>query len=83
MTGTVCMLQGRHYAFDEGPNFRGLTVRPGSEVGVELGAVPGAGTQLPRCPTERRLLTCRVRLEVPDDEQLPAHISGGWARVQR
>lgn len=80
VTGTVRTIQGLHYAFDEGPNFGELTVRPGSEVGVELEAVPGAGTQLPGCSDEHQLLTYRVQLEVADDTELPACVPGepGW-----
>ncbi|MFI7496739.1 hypothetical protein ACH9D2_18715 [Kocuria sp. M4R2S49] len=42
-----------------------------------LAAVPGAGTQLPGCSAEHRLLTYRVRLAVADDAQLPGHVPGG------
>jgi hypothetical protein len=83
VTGTVRTVQGLHYAFDEGPNPGELTVRPGSEVGVELGAVPGAGTQLPGCSAEHRLLTYCVQLEVVDDVDLPAYTFDGYAWVRR
>ncbi|MEX5270388.1 DUF6578 domain-containing protein [Kocuria sabuli] len=71
VTGTVRAIEALHYAFDEGPNPGELTVRPSSELGVELDAVPGAGTQLPGCSTQHRLLTYRVRLEVADDAERP------------
>lgn len=80
VTGTVRAIQGLHYAFDEGPNPWELTMRPSSEVAVELEAVPGAGTQLPGCSAEHQLLTYGVRLEVNDDAQLPGYVPGepGW-----
>ena len=42
-------------------------MRPGNDVGVELEAVPGAGTQLPECSAGCPLLGYRVRLEVAAD----------------
>ncbi|WP_276321297.1 hypothetical protein [Kocuria rosea] len=42
-------------------------MRPGSDVGVELEAVSGAGTQLPGCSAGCQLLGYRVRLEVAAD----------------
>jgi hypothetical protein len=80
VTGTVRDIQGLHYAFDEGPNPGELTMRPGSEVAVELEAVPGIGTQLPGCSAEHQLLTYRVQLEVSDGAELPAYVPGepGW-----
>ncbi|MEX5234965.1 hypothetical protein [Kocuria arenosa] len=59
---------------DEGPNPGGLTVRPGSEVALELDAVPGAGTQLPECTREHGLLAHPVQLEVTEDAVLPARV---------
>lgn len=46
--------------------------RTDGEAGVELDAVPGAGTQLPGCSTQHQLLTYRVRLEVADVAEQPA-----------
>ena len=74
--GTVRAILGLHCAFDEGPNAGELAVRPGSEVGVELEAVPGAGTQLPGYSAEHRLLTYRVQLEVADGTELPGYVPG-------
>ena len=47
VTGAVRSAQALHYAFDEGANPGEMIIRPGSEVAVELDAVPGAGKQLP------------------------------------
>lgn len=51
-----------------------MIIRPGSEVAVELDAVPGVGTQLPGCTREHRVLAYRVQLEVAEDTELPAHV---------
>lgn len=75
--GTVHSIQALHFAFDEGPNSGGLTMRPSSEVSAPLDAVPGAGTQLPGRSAEHRLLTYRVQLEVTDDAEPPAYTPGG------
>ncbi|MFW3386773.1 UNVERIFIED_CONTAM: hypothetical protein RF648_12260 [Kocuria sp. CPCC 205274] len=44
---------------------------PSSDVAVELDAVPGAGTQLPGCTREHRVLAYRVQLNVAEDAELP------------
>lgn len=82
VTGTVRSIAALHYAFDEGPNPGQLTVRPGSDMAVELAAVPGAGTQLAGASWEHRLLTYRVELEVDDDARLPADVPGEPGREQ-
>ncbi|MFE7632295.1 DUF6578 domain-containing protein [Kocuria sp. NPDC057446] len=75
VTGTVRSAQALHYAFDEGPNPGELTVRPGSEVAVDLDAVPGAGTQLAGCTREHEVLAYRVQLEVAVGAELPAYVA--------
>lgn len=76
VTGSVRSIEALHYAFDEGPNPGEVTVRRSSEVSAPLDAVPGAGTQLPGCSAEHRLLVYRVQLEVADDAELPAYVPG-------
>ncbi|MGQ1798057.1 DUF6578 domain-containing protein [Kocuria oceani] len=44
VTGIVGTIEALHYTSVEGPEPGHLTVRPSSEVAVELEAVPGAGT---------------------------------------
>ena len=72
VTGAVRSARALHCTYDEGPNPGELTVRPGSDVTVELEAVPGAGTRLPGCTREHELLAYRVQLEVTEDAVLPA-----------
>lgn len=74
VTGAVRAIQALHYAFDEGANPGEMIIRLGSEVVVELAAVPGAGRQLPGCSREHRVLAYRVQLEVAEDAVLPAYV---------
>ena len=75
VTGAVRSAQALHYAFDEGPNPGELTVRPSSEVAVDLDGVPGAGKQPPGCTCEHQVLAYRVELEIADDAELPTYVS--------
>ncbi|MFI7579800.1 DUF6578 domain-containing protein [Kocuria kalidii] len=76
VTGAVRSIAALHYAYDPGPSPRELTLRPGSEVSVELDAVPGMGSQLDALSTDHELLTYRVHLQVNDDAVLPAYVPG-------
>ncbi|GAB2608446.1 hypothetical protein [Kocuria arenosa] len=81
MTGAVRSARALHYAFDEDPNPGELTVRPSSDVTVELDAVPGAGTQLPGCTREHQVLAYRVELEIADVAELPTYVSDEYAAL--
>jgi hypothetical protein len=81
VTGAVRSARALHYAFDEDPNPGELTVRPSSDVTVELDAVPGAGTQLPGCTREHQVLAYRVELEIADVAELPTYVSDEYAAL--